>query len=180
MLAISALAALIAALSFTLLQPMTAVVSCALGWAMLAIAVSDVRRFLVPDVLSLPAVPAGLLVSGWLAPQAIAAEVVIWHTAAAALGALGLYTVGALYERLRKRQGLGLGDVKLAAGAGAWTGPDGMTLVLLLACAAALTYVLALRLRGDETLSGTTAIPLGTFLAPSIWCIWLFGQALAH
>ena len=50
--AIGAGATAIAAASFAVLQPLAAVVSCALGWTMLAITASDARRFIVPDVLS--------------------------------------------------------------------------------------------------------------------------------
>jgi leader peptidase (prepilin peptidase)/N-methyltransferase len=177
---IGVLALLVAVLSFAGLEPRSALVSCALGWTMLGIAVSDVRRFLVPDILSLPAIPLGLIVSGWLAPEPTDDPVVLWHTAAAIIGALGLYSIGAIYRRVRARQGLGLGDVKLAAVAGAWTGPEGLIRVLLLACAAALTYVLIVGLKGDRKPSGATPIPLGAFLAPSIWIVWIAGQALAR
>jgi len=58
---IAGLAVMIAAVSFLVLAPLAALVSCLLGWTMLAIALIDARHFIVPDVLSLPAIPAGLL-----------------------------------------------------------------------------------------------------------------------
>jgi leader peptidase (prepilin peptidase)/N-methyltransferase len=177
---VGTLALVVATLSFALLDPKTALVSCALGWVMLAIAVSDMRRFLVPDVLSLPAIPLGLLASGWLARGATDDLVVLWHTAAAILGALGLYAIGAIYRGVRARPGLGLGDVKLVAVAGAWTGPEGLVRVLLFACATALSYVIILGLLSKQKPNATTPIPFGAFLAPSIWIVWLAGQALAR
>ena len=33
-----------------------------------------------------------------------------------------------------------------------------------------------LALRGEEGLTGRTEIPFGTFLAPAIWIIWLYGN----
>ena len=180
MAAIGLLSGLIAVLSFLLFDPLIAIISCGFGLAMLAIAVSDARSFRVPDVLSLPAIPCGLLVSWWLSTDAAAWSVVAWHVGASCLGALCLYTLGVLYERFRHRNGLGLGDVKLAAVAGAWTGPDGLTAVLLLACAGALTYVLYLFLRGAHPLSGTTPVPLGTFLAPATWIVWVLLQYLSR
>jgi len=175
----AALAVLVATLSFAALEPVIAVLSCALGWAMLAIAVSDMRRFLVPDVLSLPAIPLGLLASGWLAPDGSYDMVVLWHSAAAIFGALCLYLIAEIYQRVRGRSGLGLGDVKLAAVAGAWTGPDGLSRVLLVACAAAITYVLVRNATTERKITGTTPIPLGAFLAPAIWIVWLAAQAMA-
>lgn len=170
----SASALLIAALSFTLLDAVTALVSCVFGAMMLAIAISDMRRFIVPDILSLPAIPMGLAASGWLAPGD--EPVVLSHTAAALGGALALYFIGATYRWIRSRQGLGLGDVKLAAVAGAWTGPEGLIQVLLIACAAALSYVIATGLSHPRKPSATSAIPLGAFLAPAIWIVWFVTQ----
>ena len=53
-------------LSFSVLPRNLALMSCVLGRTMLAIAAIDARRFMIPDVLSLPAIPAGLLASGSL------------------------------------------------------------------------------------------------------------------
>jgi leader peptidase (prepilin peptidase)/N-methyltransferase len=173
----SALALLTAALSFSLLDPLTALISCAFGGAMLAIAVSDMRHFIVPDILSLPAVPIGLIVSGWLAREG--EPIVLWHTAAALAGAAALYAIGEGYQWARSRQGLGLGDVKLAAVAGAWVGPEGLIQVLLVACAAALTYVIAIGLLDLQKPNATSAIPLGAFLAPAIWIVWFVAQTFS-
>ena len=60
---IAFLAFTIAAASFFVFEPKIALVSCLLGWTMLSIAVVDARRFIVPDILSLPSIPGGLLVA---------------------------------------------------------------------------------------------------------------------
>src|SRR5687767_5729553 len=83
-----AVAALVALPSFLLLEPVAAAISCGFGFAMAAIAISDARRFIVPDSLSLPAIPAGLLVNGWLAAGAPAHAVMLGNLAAALTGAL--------------------------------------------------------------------------------------------
>jgi leader peptidase (prepilin peptidase) / N-methyltransferase len=174
-LAVAVAAALVSVYVF---EPATALLSCLLACTMIAIAVSDARRYIVPDVLSLPAIPAGLLASGWLAPDGSYHQAIIDHTAAALAGAGGLFAVGELYRRIRHRTGLGLGDVKLMAVAGAWTGFEGLLLTLLLACAAALAFVLAAAALSRETIDRTTAIAFGTFLAPSIWAVWAWTQAM--
>jgi leader peptidase (prepilin peptidase)/N-methyltransferase len=166
-------AALVALPSFLLLEPVAAAISCGFGLAMAAIAVSDIRRFIVPDRLSLPAIPAGLIASGWLAEDVPAHEVILSHIAAALIGAACLLAVREAYAKLRRRQGLGLGDVKLAAVAGAWTGFAGLPLVLLLACLGALTAIFVASIRGKASLTATTAVPLGATLAPAIWLVWL-------
>ena len=42
--------------------------SLALGWTLLALAAIDLRHYLLPDVLTLPLIPAGLAVAGVLDP----------------------------------------------------------------------------------------------------------------
>lgn len=170
---VAAPAVLIAASSFAVFAPPIAVVSCLLGWSMLAIAVNDARDFIIPDTLSLPAIPVGLLVSRVIGSGASpGSDALLAHVAAAALGAGALYGVREAYRWWRGREGLGLGDVKLAAAAGAWTGIQGLGHVLLLACALAFAFVLLVNARDMRTVRGSTAIPLGVFLAPSIWIVW--------
>ena len=72
--------------------------------------------------------------------------------------------------------GLGLGDVKLAAVAGAWTGLAGLANVWLFACIAAIGFVLFQRLAGANTISRETRIAFGAFLAPAIWAVWALQQ----
>jgi len=137
---------------------------------MLAIAVVDFREFIIPDVLSLPAIPAGLFVA-FLSGDEVANRV-LEHALAGAVGASMLFAIRWLYAFWRKREGLGLGDVKLAAVAGAWTGFSGLGHVLLLACISAFVCVLFAHLYDSRSLRGSTPIALGVFLAPSIWIIW--------
>ena len=64
------------------------------------------------------------------------------------------------YRRLRGRDGLGRGDAKPAAVAGAWCGPAGLPAVILGAAVAGLLFVLWRgRDRADELL------PFAPFLA---------------
>ena len=162
----------VAGFSFAALPLKVAVVSCLLGWAMLAIAVVDARRFIIPDVLSLPVIPAALLASGRLMDPSAAGLVHVDHVIGMLAGGLGLWLVRAAYFRIRRREGLGLGDVKLAAAAGAWIGWQSLSDAILLAAALALSLVIVLALVRGRKLSAAAKIPFGCFLAPSIWLVW--------
>jgi leader peptidase (prepilin peptidase)/N-methyltransferase len=175
---LATVALVIAAVSFYALAPRTAVVSCMLGWSMLAIAAIDARRFIVPDVLSLPAIPLGLLASGSLHDPALPDLVSLDHVIGALTGGAGFWLVREAYWRLRGREGLGLGDVKLAAAAGAWTGWQDLTNVVLVAAATALSLALARALLRGTSLSATERIAFGTFLAPAIWIVWVLGRLM--
>lgn len=166
----------VASFSFYALPTTTALVSCLLGWAMLAISAIDAQRFTIPDVLSLPAIVLGLLSSGSLLDSSHGQLVSLDHVLGALLGGAGFWLVREAYYRLRGREGLGLGDVKLAAAAGAWTGWHDLPNVVLLAAAMALGLAIALAIVRRKSLSGAERIAFGTFLAPAIWIVWSLRQ----
>jgi leader peptidase (prepilin peptidase)/N-methyltransferase len=145
------------------------VVTVIFGWALLALAVMDLRSMFLADVLTLPLIPAGLAVCLWLEPDAI------WtHMAGAAAGAALLAALSWGYFRLRGREGLGLGDVKLMAAAGAWVGVGGVGTVILWAVMVNALMLAPDALRG-RPMSATTQVPLGTGLATGLWLTWLYG-----
>jgi leader peptidase (prepilin peptidase)/N-methyltransferase len=168
-----ALGVSITAASFYALGHKAALVSCLLGWSMLAIAAVDARRFVIPDVLSLPAVPAGLLASGYLLDPSMHQLIRLDHVIGAGVGGALFWLVREAYWRIRGREGLGLGDVKLAAAAGAWTGWQHLADVILFATTAALGLAIAIAIVRREALSATSRLAFGVFLAPSIWVVWL-------
>ncbi|WP_322097269.1 prepilin peptidase [Pelagibius sp. Alg239-R121] len=149
-------------------------IGAALGWTLLTLALIDARHFLLPDALTLPLIPAGLLVTWWGDQSTAGPGLLLHHLPGAVIGFGGLYGIGWLYKRLRNREGLGLGDAKLMAAAGAWVGWAGLGSVLLWAALPALVAaVIWGRMRG--TLSASMAVPFGTFLAFGFWLTWLYG-----
>jgi leader peptidase (prepilin peptidase)/N-methyltransferase len=144
-------------------------VDALLGWWLLALAWIDWRRLLLPDTLTLPLIALGLAAAWALAPGEL------WSRAAgAAAGYLGLWVVAWLYRRLRGRDGLGLGDAKLLAAAGAWVGVAALPSVLAGAALAALAAAAAMTIAGRR-LDRHAALPFGPFLAAATWLVWLFG-----
>ena len=152
--------------------------TAALGWVLLALALIDAKHFLLPDVLTLPLIPAGLAVAWWLDPAGLLGAQVLHHALGAALGFLGFAGLAWAYQRLRGREGLGLGDAKLLAAAGAWVSWSGLGSVLLWAAPIALVVSLAAGLiQGtlSDKLAGRSALPFGPFLALGLWLTWLYG-----
>jgi leader peptidase (prepilin peptidase)/N-methyltransferase len=140
---------------------------CLLGWTLLALAWIDLEHFLLPDALTLPLLLAGLA-EAWLADT--------WSLTDRALGAVAGYLafrlLAELYRRLRHREGLGQGDAKLLAAAGAWLGWQALPQVVLLAALLGLGLALLARLRG-ATLHAATALPFGPPLSAAIFLLWL-------
>jgi leader peptidase (prepilin peptidase)/N-methyltransferase len=149
----------------------------ALALLMLAIAVIDARWFIIPDQLSVAGFAIGLINAAVIAPQEMwqAAGIAVARGAVLALLFYGLRT---LYRRLRGRQGIGLGDVKLAAVAGAWLDWPTMPIAVEIAALAALGVIGIRYCASGRPLDTALKLPFGLFLAPSIWVCWLFEATL--
>jgi leader peptidase (prepilin peptidase) / N-methyltransferase len=148
-------------------------IACVLGWTLLALGWIDVLWLLLPDGLTLPLVLVGLGVAGVTAPDTI-----FWHALGAACGYLGLRAVALTYRALRGREGMGAGDAKLLAAAGAWLGVAALPWVVLFAALAGLA-VAGVAAATGRTMQATTALPFGAFVAAAFWLLWLFGSAWA-
>lgn len=173
------LGALAVGLSFVASPDWRGAFGAALALLMLAIALSDMRHFIVPDALSATAFILGLIFAG-LFDDAPLGEAILTCLLRAAVAALPLLVLMLFYEWWRGRPGLGLGDVKLAAVAGAWL--DWFTIVGVIEAAAlaALTAYGVWRYVLHRPIVATTPLPFGLFLAPAIWAGWLAEAALAR
>jgi leader peptidase (prepilin peptidase)/N-methyltransferase len=151
---------------------MRGAIGAGLALVILAIAVIDARHFIIPDELNAAGFALALLHAGVQNPDAVLDAI----AAAALRGAvLALLFLGVRvgYRRLREREGIGLGDVKLAGVAGAWL--DWLTLPIAVetaAIGALAVYALRQHVLG-RSFRATNRLPFGLFLAPAIWLGWL-------
>ena len=166
--AASAMVGLVALLGHPL--PLGAVTAL-LGWWLLLAAALDLEHQWLPDTLTLPLIPLGLL-AGWAGFGPPLAE----RAAGAAIGWAALFAIAFLYKRLRGREGLGGGDPKLLGGIGAWIGAWNLPFVLLGAGLFGIAAIMLMRLRGEEV-NATSRLPLGTLMILAAWPIWLVAAA---
>ena len=139
----------------------------------LAIAVSDWRRYRVPDRLNALALALrGLDIL--IAPEGPRAEVALDAFVRAGAAFAAFYLFRAAYYRMRGREGLGLGDVKLAAVAGAWVEWRLLPWVVEAAALFGLALALARRRRGG--LKADTRLPFAVGFAPAIWLGWWWAR----
>lgn len=129
-----------------------------LASALVVAAFIDLDHMLIPDWITLPGTALGLGAS--ILPGGAGLG-----TAAlgAALGGGVLWALRAVYGALRRREGLGLGDVKLGAMLGAMVGPQGVAFLLPAAAISGAAVGTALALRRGRGLD--YALPFGPFLA---------------
>jgi leader peptidase (prepilin peptidase)/N-methyltransferase len=149
----------------------------ALALLMLAIALVDARWFIIPDQLSAAGFALGLINAAVVAPLEMWQAAAIAFARGAVLAVL-FYALRAVYRRLRGRQGIGLGDVKLAAVAGAWLDWQTMPIAVEIAALAALGVIGVRHYASGRKLDAALKFPFGLFLAPSIWLCWLLEATL--
>jgi leader peptidase (prepilin peptidase) / N-methyltransferase len=175
--AVGILALAAAAASLAVVPGVGGVLGAGLALVMLAIAVIDARRFIIPDALTLTALAlavANAALEDW--------ESVLEGIGAALLRgavlALSFLAVRAVYYRIRRREGIGLGDVKLAGVAGAWLGWATIPVAVEIAALVALTIYVVRQVAGGRAVSATARMPFGLFFAPAIWIGWLLEATL--
>jgi leader peptidase (prepilin peptidase)/N-methyltransferase len=154
------------------------ILGAGLALLMVAIAVIDARLLIIPNELNAGALALALVHAAALAPDALLASMAL----AALRGAVTMLLFLALrlgYRRLRGREGLGLGDVKLAFVAGAWLDWIMIPVAIEIAAAGALIAYGAWRAINRQRVDFGARLPFGLFLAPSIWMAWLIGAMLA-
>lgn len=171
------LAVVVTSASIAAVPGLAGLSGASLGLTMLAIAVIDATTFLIPDTLNLLAFALALADAAFGGVPS-GAEAVALSAARGAASGLAFLLLRIVYRRLRGREGLGLGDVKLAAAAGAWLDWPLIPVAIEIAALTALSFYLVRHVVARAPLSPTTRLPFGLFFAPSIWLAWLIGAVL--
>lgn len=163
---------------------------CLLAALMVGLIFSDLEERILPDEFTLGGAFAGVLLAAWIPidrgiislflPYSWGGRVVsvIEAAAGAVLTSLLVWTIGAVYQKIRKREGLGLGDVKMIATAGAFLGLEGALLTLMIGSILGSVVGLAyIRITGKD--SATYELPFGSFLGVAALGILLLRLRLA-
>ena len=160
--------ALVIAIVSVSFAPSSSALSLGLGLGLLALVAIDVTAFRLPDLITLPLAGVGLGLA-IRSPASLPERVI-----GLLVGFTAMVAVNTLYARVRKRQGLGLGDAKLFAAAGAWLGAAALPAVLLLACAGGMAWV-AVRVLVVGRRGLHERLPFGLPLCCAFWTVWLWG-----
>jgi leader peptidase (prepilin peptidase)/N-methyltransferase len=163
---------------------------CIYSAIMVALIATDIEERILPDEFTLGGTVVGLLLSVWVPLPAglmsffvpftwgprIASFAESAFSAAFASGAI--WFVGWAYEKLRHREGMGFGDVKMIAMIGAFMGLPLALLTLiagsLLGAIAGLAYIVITRKD-----AATYELPFGSFLGVAALIVALWGQVFS-
>lgn len=138
-----------------------------------ALSLIDLEFRILPDVITLPGILVGLALGSanpWIGWQS--------SLGGAVLGAGSLYALAKGYEWIRKREGMGMGDVKYLGFIGAVVGWQNTIWVIAIGSMAGTVVGLALAFRSKEGL--TTALPFGPFLAFGAYVVSLWGNRISE
>ncbi len=140
-------------------QP-AALIWCAVGATLLALALIDWDTTVLPDALTLPLLWAGLCAAalGWL--PGVGLEQSVWGAVA---GYLSLWCVYWLFKLATGKEGMGFGDFKLLAALGAWLGWQAILPVVLMA--SIIGALVGLGMKATGALREGRFVPFGPFLA---------------
>ena len=146
--------------------------------AMLVLFFTDYDHKLLPDAITLSGFVVGLAVA-WVNPFLPAQEWKgVWSSlSGAALGSGLLWGFGALYGKLRGGEAMGMGDVKMMAMVGAFTGPFGVLITIFGGSLVGAVVGVALVPLAGRSMQDT--LPFGCFLAPAALAALLFGRQIA-
>ena len=140
-------------------------------YMLIALLFIDLDKMLLPDQLTLPLLWLGLLLS--------TQNIFVGTTDAiigAAAGYLSLWSVYWLFKLATGKEGMGYGDFKLLAALGAFTGWQGLPIIILLSSfvgAIAGILIMVIQNKGKSL-----AIPFGPYLAVAGWLTLLFKDAI--
>jgi leader peptidase (prepilin peptidase) / N-methyltransferase len=151
----------------------------ALGLLMLGVVAADARRFVIPDALSGGAFALGVI-HAFVASADPGFEGALTALSHAAFAAGLFLLVRVAYRRLRGREGLGLGDVKLAGAAGAWLSLPMLQTTIEIAAIAALAAYLFRQTKRMRILRPAARVPFGAYFAPAIWLGWVADTMLPY
>lgn len=153
----------------------------AFGWygyllfALVALSFIDLKYYIIPDAFSIYGVPVG--VGGALLLHSLGyTEGPTWQQSlvGAAVGGGGLLLLMGAYWLLRRKEGMGFGDVKLLALLGSFFGAlPALVFILMMASVLGSIVGVAVAVRQGSGLK--IQIPFGPFLAVGA-IVWLFFQ----
>jgi leader peptidase (prepilin peptidase) / N-methyltransferase len=173
---------LTAVLSALVAWPLGPTAECvaALGilWALIALTGIDLDHQLLPDLITIPLLWAGLAFHLWRGepPEGSPFATLGDGVAGALAGYLSLWLVYHGFRLATGKEGMGYGDFKLFAALGAWMGWQLLPLIILLSAATGAVVGITLILLGRQ--QRENPIPFGPFLAAAGLVALLYGQDL--
>lgn len=149
------------------------IAGCLFTSALIVLGFIDAHHQILPDAITMPVLVLALAYSFFRDDLSFRGALL-----GAVVGAGFLLLVYGAYRLIRKREGLGMGDVTMMLMVGAYLGLERTLLVLVLASfSGALVGIYLVVRRGKDV---QFALPFGTFIAPAAFAAMLWGERIVR
>lgn len=149
------------------------IAGCLFTSALIVLGFIDARHQVLPDAVTMPGLGLALAYSFFRDDL---------NFRGALIGAVGgagfLLLVYGAYRLIRKKEGLGMGDVTMMLMVGAYLGPARTLFVLILASFTGALFGIYLIARKGKDVQ--FALPFGTFIAPAAFVAMLWGERIVR
>ena len=160
---------------------------CLFSGLLIALTATDFEERILPNELTLGGTALGLLLALFVPIHAetVGPFVAPWMASVseaafgAAIASGSIWFVGWAYKKVRHREGMGFGDVKMIAMIGAFLGAPLAMLAItagsLLGAIAGIAFIVVARKDAS-----TYELPFGSFLGISAFAVAMFGEVVGH
>jgi leader peptidase (prepilin peptidase) / N-methyltransferase len=164
---------------------------CLYSSLLIGLIFADFEQLILPDEFTIGGTLAGVLLAAFVPLPGFLMQVLLPSSTdprlvsvaesvfAAVFCSFALWGIGELYYRVRKREGLGFGDVKMVAMIGAFQGLQGTLLTLVMGSVLGSVLGLAFILLSRKDAS-SYELPFGSFLGAAALAVGVYGPALFH
>lgn len=161
-------------------------------WLLVALAALDAENLWLPDRLTLPGIGLGFVTSllltpldkVWWSQRMTAREAAIDDVISIAVACCLVLAIRGLYWLVRRKEGLGLGDVKLMGMLAAWLWLPGALFAfavgVVLGAMAAVVFIIARPQMRESGGWAAMKLPLGTFLCIGGIVSGLWGEQIIY
>jgi leader peptidase (prepilin peptidase) / N-methyltransferase len=164
---------------------------CLLSAICITLIFSDLEERILPDEFTIGGIVIGLILS-WFAPMRAGisyffvrdnSDPRVLSVVESLLGIVvcagSLWLVAYLYQKVRDRDGLGFGDIKMIAMIGAFLGLQGALLTLIISSVVgSIVGLIFIYTTGKN--ASTYELPFGTFLGAACLATAIFGETVLH
>ena len=168
---------------------LAAVKFCVFGAIMIALIASDLEERILPDEFTIGGAVLGVIFAAFVPLNSGLIRLFFGgpgrHTLLSVADAIfaglfcagAMWAVGAVYEKVRHREGLGFGDVKMVGMIGAFLGIQGALLTLIVgSLLGAVTGLIFIWFTGKD--ASTYELPFGSFLGAAALFVGYFGEVI--
>ncbi|MBX7149500.1 prepilin peptidase [bacterium] len=150
---------------------------------LVTLSVIDMKIQIIPDSISLPGIASGIITTLILNRPAYL-ESLKFSGLGLLSGGGSLLLIAIVFEKLRNKEGMGGGDIKLAAMLGAFTGMKGVLFTFFVSSILALIFFILraifIKLTKKEDNGSDYMIPYGPFLSAASLIYLFFGENIIN